>query len=115
MTVLVRVIRPIVIVHVEPPAFDKKQTRFHTLFGERSMGQMSGVRESNPPSWLGKPEHYHYANPACPERAQRVEGPFGTQAARIITGLRLTFDSGCRRRRHYRKVCDRCRFCRAGL
>ena len=24
----------------------------------------SGVRESNPPSWLGKPEHYHYANPA---------------------------------------------------
>ena len=25
---------------------------------------LSGVRESNPPSWLGKPEHYHYANPA---------------------------------------------------
>jgi hypothetical protein len=24
----------------------------------------SGRRESNPPSWLGKPEHYHYATPA---------------------------------------------------
>ena len=25
----------------------------------------SGLRESNPSSWLGKPEHYHYAKPAC--------------------------------------------------
>ena len=24
----------------------------------------SGLRESNPSSWLGKPEHYHYAKPA---------------------------------------------------
>jgi hypothetical protein len=28
------------------------------------MGWISGLRESNPSSWLGKPEHYHYAKPA---------------------------------------------------
>ena len=28
----------------------------------------SGLRESNPSDWLGKPGHYHYAKPArCPE------------------------------------------------
>jgi hypothetical protein len=27
-------------------------------------GEWSGLRESNPSSWLGKPEHYHYAKPA---------------------------------------------------
>src|SRR5262249_54043112 len=26
--------------------------------------EWSGLRESNPSSWLGKPEHYHYAKPA---------------------------------------------------
>ena len=26
--------------------------------------EISGLRESNPSSWLGKPEHYHYAKPA---------------------------------------------------
>ena len=30
----------------------------------RESSEWSGVRESNPPSWLGKPEHYHYAKPA---------------------------------------------------
>ena len=26
--------------------------------------QWSGLRESNPSDWLGKPGHYHYAKPA---------------------------------------------------
>ena len=26
--------------------------------------EWSGLRGSNPSSWLGKPEHYHYAKPA---------------------------------------------------
>jgi hypothetical protein len=39
-----------------------------TALGENrgdAMGrEWSGLRESNPSSWLGKPEHYHYAKPA---------------------------------------------------
>src|SRR5215831_15865863 len=31
----------------------------------------SGLRESNPSSWLGKPEHYHYATPARADQANR--------------------------------------------
>ena len=31
----------------------------------------SGLRESNPSSWLGKPEHYHYAKPAVGGRPAR--------------------------------------------
>jgi hypothetical protein len=46
-------------------------------------GDWSGVRESDPPSWLGKPEHYHYANPAF--------------RLRIIAGCRSTFDGRYRR------------------
>ena len=30
-----------------------------------SVTEWSGLRESDPSSWLGKPEHYHYAKPAC--------------------------------------------------
>jgi hypothetical protein len=33
----------------------------------------SGLRESNPSSWLGKPEHYHYAKPAL-ETPQPLRG-----------------------------------------
>ena len=36
----------------------------HLIANAQASEGWSGVRESNPPSWLGKPEHYHYANPA---------------------------------------------------
>ena len=39
------------------PAFKSEGWRF------KSEG-WSGLRESNPSGWLGKPEHYHYAKPA---------------------------------------------------
>ena len=57
--------------------------------GSRSWG---GVRESNPPSWLGKPEHYHYANPA---RRQVYSGPFKFSSQRYtVTFLRIAIVGG---------------------
>jgi hypothetical protein len=35
-------------------------------------GGWSGLRESNPSSWLGKPEHYHYAKPANDDEALTI-------------------------------------------
>src|SRR6516162_9469623 len=39
---------------------------FRFCFFEESQKkwEWSGLRGSNPSSWLGKPEHYHYAKPA---------------------------------------------------
>ena len=42
--------------------------------GGRSAGGWSGLRESNPSSWLGKPEHYHYAKPAF-SHSTEISGP----------------------------------------
>ena len=39
----------------------------------------SGLRGSNPSSWLGKPEHYHYAKPA--KSIDRVDKKFTTRHA----------------------------------
>ena len=44
----------------------------------------SGGRESNPPSWLGKPEHYHYANPAN-RVGLRASGVIGHTPERLKT------------------------------
>ena len=40
-----------------------QKTTFHRTFRERSF--WSRIRESNPPSRLGKPLYYRYTNPAC--------------------------------------------------
>src|ERR1043166_2959197 len=45
------------------------RSRSRCIISSAQRGQQksgwSGLRESNPSSWLGKPEHYHYAKPAC--------------------------------------------------
>ncbi len=47
------------------------------LLGWVRKGWWSGLRESNPSSWLGKPEHYHYAKPAGSGDFSRSEGTRG--------------------------------------
>jgi hypothetical protein len=42
----------------------RAQSPITVMWGTVGKGFWSGLRESNPSSWLGKPEHYHYAKPA---------------------------------------------------
>ena len=49
-----------------------------------SGNQWSGLRESNPSDWLGKPGHYHYAKPARGCRTPRRGPPARPSARRQI-------------------------------
>lgn len=53
-------------------AFRGQRRKFTPLFYTACEKVWSGLRESNPSDWLGKPGHYHYAKPATCQRSYRV-------------------------------------------